>query len=59
MRIVSFQITAPNGDIYEATRDGDTWTVTFPEGEFRHHGTVAQVRAEIRRRIADPLVSCP
>lgn len=49
LRFVS--VTGGDGDVYEATRMGtdDPWTVTYPEGQDRFHGTEREVRAHIRQ----------
>ena len=40
-----------DGRLFTATRpsDRDAWNVAYPEGEFRHHGSKAEIAAEIRK----------
>lgn len=51
----TFQIAAYNGDIYEATRTSrdEPWTITFPTGETRFHGSRAEATREIVRLIEE------
>jgi hypothetical protein len=48
-------ITADNGDIYEAIKPGakEPWTISYPEGGDRFHGTEAELRAHIKRLISE------
>lgn len=52
-RVIS--VTADNGDIYEAIKGGanEPWTISFPEGGDRFHGTEAELRAHIKRLISE------
>ena len=47
-----FQLTAPNGDIYEATRADaqSAWVVCFPAGRFRLFGSRNEVHSKIIRK---------
>lgn len=48
-------VTSDNGDIYEAIKLGanDPWTITYPEGGDRFHGTETELRAHIKRLISE------
>lgn len=47
-------VTADNGDVYEATKAGNSepWTISYPEGQDRFLGTEAALRAHIKRLIS-------
>lgn len=46
----TISVTADNGDLFVATmmEADELWTITYPEGRDRFHGTERQVRAHIR-----------
>lgn len=48
-------VTSDNGDIYEAIKAGanEPWTISYPEGGDRFHGTEAELRAHIKRLISE------
>ncbi|MGO7042231.1 hypothetical protein ACCS60_28180 [Rhizobium acaciae] len=47
-------VTADNGNIYEATKEGinEPWTINYPEGSDRFSGLEPELRAHIRRLIS-------
>lgn len=50
----AISVTSDNGDIYEAIKAGanEPWTISYPEGGDRFHGTEAELRAHIKRLIS-------
>lgn len=53
MKPQTISVTAPNGDIYTATRDTkeEPWLISFPEGDSRFYGHVGEVKRRMQTLI--------